>query len=105
MCYYKLSVFCKLFSMKKRKTRKPIRKRKLIFDKAGLKAFALQLKKIRSEQNLSQSQLAFESGIILSQIARIETARINPTLSTIFALARALDVPLSDIFRFELPTK
>ena len=68
------------------KKRNAIKKRKLIFDHAGLKAFALQLKKIRKEQKLTQEQLAFESGVALSQIARIETARINPTLSTIFSL-------------------
>jgi len=39
----------------------------------------------------------------LSQIARIETARINPTLSTVFTLARTLNVPLTDLFDFELP--
>ena len=88
--------------MKKWKTPK---KRKLIFDNAGLKSFALQLKRIRSEQGLTQEQLAFESGVVLSQIARIETARINPTLSTIFALTRALDIPLSALFAFELPSK
>lgn len=87
------------------KKRKAIHKRKLIFDLAGLKAFALQLKKIREEQKLTQEQLAFESGIALSQIARIETAKINPTLSTIFAITRTLDVPLTSLFDFKLPDK
>jgi transcriptional regulator with XRE-family HTH domain len=69
--------------------------RKLIFDEEGIKAFAIQLKKIRIREGFSQSQLAFESGITLSQIARIETARINPTLSTVFTIARTLNVPLA----------
>lgn len=79
--------------------------RKLIFDNEGIKAFATQLKKIRIREGLTQSQLAFESGLSLSQIARIETARINTTLSTVFALARTLNVPLSDLFNFELSPK
>ena len=79
--------------------------RKLIFDNEGIKAFALQLKKIRLREGLTQSQLAFESGLSLSQIARIETARINPTLSTIFVLARTLNVALPDLFNFELYPK
>ena len=79
--------------------------RKLIFDDEGIKAFAIQLKKIRIREGYSQSQLAFESGLTLSQIARIETARINPTLSTVFALARTLNVSLSDLFDFELSPK
>lgn len=89
--------------MKTGKTRKP--KRKLIFDQDGLKAFALQLKKIRKEKGYTQDQLAFEAGISLSQIARIETARINPTLSTIFAIARVLESPLPELFSFELSLK
>lgn len=79
--------------------------RKLIFDDEGIKALAIQLKKIRIREGYSQSQLAFESGLSLSQIARIETARINPTISTIFALARTLNVSLSDLFNFQLSSK
>jgi len=79
--------------------------RKLIFDEEGIKAFAIHLKKIRIREGYSQSQLAFESGLSLSQIARIETARINPTLSTVFTLARTLSVSLSDLFNFELSLK
>jgi transcriptional regulator with XRE-family HTH domain len=79
--------------------------RKLIFDEEGIKAFAIQLKKIRIREGFSQSQLAFESGLSLSQIARIETARINPTLSTVFTIARTLNVPLADLFNFELSQK
>jgi transcriptional regulator with XRE-family HTH domain len=86
------------------KKRKVVKKRTLIFDQAGLTAFALQLKKIRREQNITQEQLAFESGIALSQIARIETARINPTLSTVFALAKAMNVSLPVLFNFQLPS-
>jgi transcriptional regulator with XRE-family HTH domain len=79
--------------------------RKLIFDEEGITAFSIQLKKIRIREGFSQSQLAFESGLSLSQIARIETARINPTLSTVFAIARTLNVPLVDLFNFELSQK
>ena len=79
--------------------------RKLIFDSEGVKAFALQLKAIRLKEGISQKQLAFESGLSTSQIARIETARINPTLSTIFALSRGLNISLTELFNFELPLK
>jgi len=79
--------------------------RKLIFDNEGINAFAIQLKKIREREGFTQSQLAFESGLSLSQIARIETARINPTLSTVFVLARTLNVTLPELFNFELTTK
>lgn len=65
-------------------------------------AFAEQLKKIRKEQGFSQEKLSDKSGITLSQIARIETVKINPSLSTVFALARAMNIPLTDLFDFKL---
>ena len=91
--------------MKKQGVKTVKSKRKLIFDKKGLDAFAVQLKKVRVKKGYTQSQLAFESGLSLSQIARIETSRINPTLSTVFAIARALELEdsLHELFRFELP--
>jgi len=76
--------------------------RKLIFDEEGLKLLAKRLKEIRSEKGLSQEELAYRSEITLSQIARMETVRINPTVSTIFKIARTLEVPLSELFNFEL---
>lgn len=79
--------------------------RKHIFDEAGLRAFAVRLKQVRKIKNLSQEQLALKAEISLSQIARIETARINPTLSTIFRIVRALDIELSELFNFKLPSE
>ena len=79
------------------------KERKLIFDTAGLAAFGVRLKQLRAEAGFTQAQLAFEAGVSLSQIARIETARINPTLSTVFTISRALDIPLSVMFGFDLP--
>ena len=77
-------------------------KRKLIFDEKALKLFALNLKSIRQEKKFTQQQLAFESGLSLSQIARIETAKINPTISTVFQIARTLEVSPKELFEFEL---
>lgn len=79
--------------------------RKLVFDEEGIEAFAVQLKIVRLREGFTQSQLAFESGLSLSQIARIETARINPTLSTVFTIARTLNVPPADLFNFKLSQK
>lgn len=78
-------------------------KRKLIFDEKGLTSFAKHLKSVRKKRGFTQESLAYESGLSLSQIARIETARINPTLSTIFTIARTLNVSLKEIFDFKLP--
>ncbi|MGD2035092.1 MAG: helix-turn-helix transcriptional regulator [Bacteroidales bacterium] len=78
-------------------------KRKLIFDEKGLEAFALRLKTVRKLKELTQEELAARSGLTLSQIARIETARTNPTLSTVFRIARTMDIQLKELFDFDLP--
>jgi transcriptional regulator with XRE-family HTH domain len=80
-------------------------KRKLIYDEEGLKLLAQTLKRVRAKRNYTQEDLAYESGLSLSQIARIETVKINPTVSTIFRIARTLDVDVSDLFEFKLSKK
>lgn len=77
-------------------------KRTLIFDQEGIKLLAIQIKKARLAKNYTQRQLAFEAGLSRSQIDRIENGHINPTVSTIFAIARTLDIPITELFRFEL---
>lgn len=85
--------------------KKSRKKRVLIFDEEGLSAFAKNLKLIRKEKGFSQEKLAYESGITLSQIARIETVKINPTLSTVFCIARTLHIPVASLFDFKLSNK
>ena len=78
-------------------------KRVTVFDEKGLVAFAAQLKKVRKDKGYTQEKLSDESGITLSQIARIETIKINPSLSTIFVLMRTLDIQPNEMFNFKLP--
>jgi transcriptional regulator with XRE-family HTH domain len=86
-----------------KKTKKS--KRVLIYDEEGLKLLASKLKEVRAKQGYTQEDLAYESGLSLSQIARIETVKINPTVSTIFCIARTLDVPVSELFDFKISKK
>ena len=83
-----------------KKTKK--NKRVLIFDEEGLKKLAEKLKEVRKKQGFTQEELAYQSELTLSQIARIETMRINPTVSTMFRIARTLDVSVSELFDFKL---
>ena len=75
-------------------------KRKLIFDEVGLRLLAQRLKQLRSEKKITQEELAYRSELTLSQIARIETVKINPTVSTMFRIAKALDVNITELFDF-----
>lgn len=80
-------------------------KRVLIFDEEGLTLLAEKLREVRKKKGFTQEDLAYESGLTLSQIARIETRKINPTVSTMFKIARTLDVPVSELFEFKLSIK
>lgn len=69
-------------------------------DEKILYAFGKNLQKIRKSKNHSQEELAYQSGISLSQIARIETGKINPTLCTIVTIAKTLGVKGSELLDF-----
>jgi transcriptional regulator with XRE-family HTH domain len=76
--------------------------RKFTFDEEGLILLAKRLKEIRAEKGISQEELAYRSELTLSQIARIETIKINPTISTLFKITRTLDISPSELFNFKL---
>lgn len=63
------------------------------------KIFGQVLKKIRIDQGLSQEQLAFESGYHRTYISLLERGQKNPSLKTIFQLAKTLKINPSDMFR------
>ena len=69
----------------------------------GLKAFGKRMRELRKARNLSQEELAWKADSELSQISRIERGILNAGLSQIFKIAEALEVPLSELFDFELP--
>lgn len=69
-------------------------------DEKILLAFGKHLKNLRNRAGVSQEELAYSSGISLSQIARIETGRINPTLCTITTLAKFLNVHPSEMMQY-----
>lgn len=60
-----------------------------------------RIKKLRVSQGISQSQLAFECGIRINQIGRIERGEINTSISSIFAIAKALNTKPHDLINFD----
>lgn len=55
--------------------------------------FGKNLKEVRERNRFTQEKLAYDSGLTLSQIARIETGKTNPTLCTIVVIEKTLGVP------------
>jgi transcriptional regulator with XRE-family HTH domain len=52
-------------------------------------------------QNISQAQLAFESGLSKEQISRIESGQKNVTLDTLLVIVEVLEIPIRKLFEFE----
>lgn len=67
-------------------------------DSEELKNFGNNLRRIRKEKDLSMEVLANLAEIELSQIFRIETGKINPKLTTILIIAKALDINPKELF-------
>lgn len=76
--------------------------RQKVYDAEGLTLLAGKLKEVRLKQGYTQEELAYKADITLSQIARIETVKTNPTVSTIFKLSRTLNIQVSELFDFKL---
>lgn len=59
------------------------------------------LKKIRSENKLSQNQLAEMVGVSRNTISSIETGQFNPTAKLALILCIALDKKFEELFYFD----
>jgi transcriptional regulator with XRE-family HTH domain len=59
---------------------------------------AARLKTLRERRGMTQEQLAKKSGVGRSHLARLETGRQDPTLSTLEKLAKALGVKPGRLF-------
>ena len=60
-------------------------------------AFGQVVREIRKTKKLSQEKVAFESGLDRTFISLLECGRKQPSLVTIFQLAKALQTPPSQI--------
>jgi DNA-binding XRE family transcriptional regulator len=67
--------------------------------KAFTKKIAKVIHEIRLEKGLSQEELANKAGFYRTYIGHIETTTYSPSLYTVWRLAQALDVELSDLLR------
>jgi len=54
--------------------------------------FAVKVREFRKHRGLSQALLAENAGLDRKTISRIENSRYSPSLTSLFAIADALDV-------------
>lgn len=67
-------------------------------EKKALQDFGKTVRICRKEQAMTQSALAYEMDVEISQISRIERGLTNPTLLTIIRLASGLRVSIGRLF-------
>jgi transcriptional regulator with XRE-family HTH domain len=72
-----------------------------IRNQAYINAFGKNLKKLRTSKKLSRETLSAYANIEVMQIYRIETGKVNTTISTVLALATALEVTPKKLLDFE----
>lgn len=56
-----------------------------------------KIKSLRTARDISQEQLALQSGLDYSYVGRIERGENNPTFLTLLAMANTLNVSVKDI--------
>ncbi len=56
-----------------------------------------RIKELRRDKNLSQEEFAQEANIDRTHVSYLETARSDPTLSTLFKVAKALGLSVSEL--------
>jgi transcriptional regulator with XRE-family HTH domain len=61
-------------------------------------ALARSLKRRRLERAISLSELARRAGVSKATLSSLERGAGNPSVDTVWALARALNVPFGDLF-------
>jgi len=59
-------------------------------------AFAACMRVRRAQAQLSQEELAHRAGLSMSFVSLLETGKRQPTISTLAAICRELDVPMTD---------
>jgi transcriptional regulator with XRE-family HTH domain len=64
-----------------------------------LEVFAANVRRLRQERGLTQERLAEQSGLHMTDVARIETLRRDPGVKVVAKIARGLDVPACELLR------
>ena len=68
----------------------------------GIRAFGVQLRRLRESKDLSQQELADIADVAKITIQRIENAKYTVTLDVLISLAEAMEVSLKDLFDFPI---
>lgn len=79
-----------------------VRKKMYLKKEKELIAFGRHLRSVRESKQMTMVDLAALSDVEYSQISRIERGKISTSLSQVFAIADALEVPYKELFDFTI---
>jgi transcriptional regulator with XRE-family HTH domain len=65
-----------------------------------LRKFGSKLQKVRKNKGVTQEELAFKMSMDRTYIGMIERGERNPTIRTLYKIAKALKVDSSDLLPF-----
>ena len=63
------------------------------------KKIGRKIKQVRKEKNITQEDLALNSGLNRAYIGYIERGERNPSTDTLSKIAKSLKVPLKELFK------
>jgi putative transcriptional regulator len=69
-----------------------------VVDKKFLKALGERVKELRLSKDVTQEELGFRIGNSGKQIGRVERGEHNVSTSMIYAISKALDIPIKEFF-------
>lgn len=64
-------------------------------------AFGMRVKELRKERGLTMEKLAEMADIEYRQLGRVERGEVNTTISTMYAIAKGLEIPFKDLTNLE----
>jgi transcriptional regulator with XRE-family HTH domain len=72
-----------------------------MLDQILIEEFGKRIRQLRTERNLSQEELSFQTGFHRTYIGMVERGERNISLSNIGVFAEAFGVNISELFRFK----
>ncbi|RZA02896.1 MAG: XRE family transcriptional regulator [Sphingobacteriaceae bacterium] len=66
-----------------------------------MKAFGKRVRELRKKQGLTMEKLAALASIDYRQLSYIELGEVNITISSIYALAKALGISISELLKMD----
>jgi transcriptional regulator with XRE-family HTH domain len=69
-------------------------------DQKVITKFGERIKYLRETKSLSQEDLAYAADIPVNQVGRIERGEINTTISSLYAIAKALGLKPKELLDF-----